>query len=224
VAQVVPSPYSLRVDRMIQRLIADGYLGQLLAIEVRVGGAFLDAESPLHWRQNADLSGLNVMSLGIWYEAVLRWVGEATHLSAMGQTFVRMRRTPDGVQRAVRVPEHLDVIAEMACGAQAHFQISSVTGLAGAPEAYLFGSQGTLRFAQDTLYGGQRGDAALDEIPIPADLEGHWRVEEEFVNAIRGKENITHTDFETGLKYMEFTEAVARSMAEGRAVSLPLLP
>jgi hypothetical protein len=47
-------------------------------------------------------------------------------------------------------------------------------------------------------------------------------VEEEFVNAIRGNEVITHTDFETGVKYMEFTEAVNRSMTTGRKISLPL--
>jgi hypothetical protein len=42
------------------------------------------------------------------------------------------------------------------------------------------------------------------------------------VNAIRGQEVITHTHFEDGVKYMEFTEAVTRSMVEGRAIALPL--
>ena len=47
-------------------------------------------------------------------------------------------------------------------------------------------------------------------------------MEEEFINAIRGKERVTHTAFEDGVKYMEFTEAVARSMASGEAIALPL--
>ena len=42
------------------------------------------------------------------------------------------------------------------------------------------------------------------------------------VNAIRGEEIITHTDFETGVKYMEFTEAVTLSMQSGTAITLPL--
>ena len=222
VAQVVPSPYTLRVDRMVQHMIADGYLGDLLAVEVLVAGVFLDPDTPLHWRHDFGLSGYNVMSLGIWYEAVLRWVGEATRVMAMGKTYVKARKDNTGVLRAIRVPEHVDVIADMACGAQAHFQISNVGGLAGAPEAYLFGSKGTLRFSQDKLYGGQRGDSVLGEIVIPAELAGHWRVEEEFVNAIRGRESVTHTSFDDGVKYMEFTEAVARSMATGTAVALPL--
>ena len=222
VVQIVPSPMTLRVDATLQRLIASGYLGDLLAIEVRVGGDFLDAAAPLHWRQDFDLSGFNIMSMGIWYEALLRWVGEATRVQAMGKTFTRMRTDDSSSLRAVRVPEHVDVVADMACGAQLHMQVSSVTGLAGAPEAFLFGSEGALRVAADTLYGGKRGGAGLQEIPIPAEEAGGWRVEEEFINAIRGQEKITHTTPLSGVKYMEFTEAVTRSMQTGQAIDLPL--
>jgi predicted dehydrogenase len=47
-----------------------------------------------------------------------------------------------------------------------------------------------------------------------------WRVEEEFVNAIRGREKVSRTTFEDGVRYMEFTEAVARSAALGQAVDV----
>jgi predicted dehydrogenase len=223
VAQVVPSPFTLRVDKTIKRLIAEGYLGDILAIEVRDGNAFLDRDAPLHWRQNMDLSGFNIMTMGIWYEALMRWVGEATHVLARGQTFARMRKDAEGVMRAARVPEHVDVIAGMACGAQAHLQFSAVTGLAGPPAAWLFGSTGTLRFSENKLWGGRRGDAQLQEIAIPEEEAGGWRVEEEFVNAIRGQEPITHTTFDDGVKYMAFTEAVARSLNSGAEVPLALL-
>lgn len=220
VVQVVPSPFTLRVDNTIKRLIAEGYLGDILAIEVRAGGTFIDRDSPLHWRQDFDLSGFNTMTLGIWYEAVMRWVGEAKRVTALGKTFVPMRRDASGNLKAVRIPDHLEVVAEMACGAIAHFQISAITGLAGGPEAWLFGSEGTLRLADGRLFGGRRGDSALTEIPVPPEEEGKWRVEEEFVNAIRGKEKIQLTTFEDGVKYMEFTEAAIRSMAEGRTVAI----
>ena len=222
IAQIVPSPMTLRVDNTIKRLIAEGYLGDVLAIEARAGGAFLDNEGPLQWRQDFDLSGLNIMSMGIWYEALIRWVGEATRIMAMGKTFVKMRPDADGVMRSVRIPEHIDVVGDLACGAQLHIQVSTVAGLAGAPEVYVFGSNGTLRFSGNKLYGGQKGDAELSEIDIPDTEVGGWRVEEEFVNAIRGNEVITHTDFDTGVKYMEFTEAVTRSMQSGTAITLPL--
>jgi predicted dehydrogenase len=218
VAQIVPSPMSLGVDKAIKRLLAEGYLGDVLVVEIRAGSSFIDPDAAMHWRQDYDLSGLNILSMGIWYEALLRWVGEATPVSAMGQVFQRMRRTADGSLKPARVPEHVDVLAQMACGAQARLTISSVTGLAGPDMATLYGSRGTLRFTGGQLYGAQRGETALQPIAVRPEEVGGWRVEEEFVNAIRGREVITHTDFETGLKYMAFTEAVARSMAENRAV------
>ena len=221
VAQVVPSPFTLRVDTTVKRLLAEGFIGKVLVVEVRVGGAFLDDDAPLHWRQNVDYSGVNIMSLGIWYEAIMRWVGEATRVTAMGQTFVKMRKDADGTLKAVRIPEHVDVIAEMACGAQLHIQISAVTGLAGEPEAFVFGTDGTLRFAANKLYGAKRGDKDLKEIKIPTKEEGCWRVEQEFIDAIRGKGSLRLTTFEDGVKYMEFTETVSQSIAEGKAVSMP---
>lgn len=220
VAQIVPSPFTLGVDKTIQRLIAEGFLGDILAIDIRAGGgAFLDPDAPLHWRQNMDLSGFNVMTMGIWYEALLRWVGEATQVTAMGKTFVKLRRDAESnTMKPARVPEHINIIADMACGAQANITVSAVSGLSEPDGAYLFGSQGTLRFTGGKLYGGKRGDKSLQEIAIPPAETGSWRVEEEFVNAIRGQETITHTTFADGVKYMLFTEAVTRSMVEGQAV------
>jgi predicted dehydrogenase len=57
---------------------------------------------------------------------------------------------------------------------------------------------------------------------IPPEEHGRWRVEEEFINAIRGREKVTRTRFEDGVRYMEFTEAVIRSAQSGQAVNLPL--
>ena len=66
------------------------------------------------------------------------------------------------------------------------------------------------------------GDPELRAITIPDHERGFWRVEEEFIGTIRGTEQLRLTDFATGLKYMQFTEAVAQSMASGSAVVLPI--
>ena len=48
---------------------------------------------------------------------------------AMSQTAVPLRLHPDtAALTGVRVPDHVDVLAEMACGAQAHMVFSAVTG------------------------------------------------------------------------------------------------
>ena len=223
VAQIVPSPFSLRVDRTIQRLIRDCWLGDVLVVDVRAGGAFIDTDITMHWRHNMDFSGLNVMTMGIWYEAMLRWVGEATSVVAKSKTFTPMRKDEQGRLMGVRIPDHIDITADLACGGQAHIQVSSVTGFGELPSATIYGSEGTLHFSGDILTGGRRGDDGLSEIEVPAHEAGGWRVEDEFISAIRGQEEITHTDFATGVKYMEFTEAVYRSRRSGAAVSLPLL-
>ena len=224
VTQVVPSPFTFKVDRTIQDLVADGYLGDLTAIEVRVTqNSFPDFRGPLHWRQDRVVSGYNILTMGIWYEALMRWVGPATEVYAMSKVVVPQRLSDDGEMMAITVPDHVDVLCTIG-GAQAHMAFSAVTGLGGAGEVWLFGAEGTLHLdgRSMTLSGGKRGDRSLSEIPIDPEKEGDWRVEEEFVNAIRGLEPVTRTSFQDGLAYMEFTEAVTRSAQARRPVSLPL--
>jgi predicted dehydrogenase len=221
VAQIVPSPMTLGVDATIQRLIAEGYLGDIISIEIRdSSGEFVDRSRPFHWRESREYSGNNIMSLGIWYEALMRWVGMATQVTAMGKTFIPMR--PGSDVQATDIPDHLDVIGTMACGAQLHMQLSTVTGVGGSKEALLFGTEGTLRFSSGKLYGAKRSKENLEELAIPDNEAGEWRVEEEFVQAIRGKEEVKLTDFATGVRYMDFVDAVTLSAGSGRSIKLPL--
>ncbi len=226
VAQVVPAPWTLEVDATIRRLIAEGWLGRVLAVDVRGTTAqFVDEGSPLHWRQDAAKSGLNVLTLGIWYESVARWIGHVRSLVAASRTFVARRPDPvTGGTVDVEVPDHVDVLAETGDGTSLRIQVSAVTGLAPSPrEAWLFGSEGTLRIDADArrLFGARRGDGELREIVVPAGERVGWRVEREFVGAIRGGEPVRFTTFADGVRYMEFTEAVAVSARTGRRVDLP---
>jgi predicted dehydrogenase len=47
-------------------------------------------------------------------------------------------------------------------------------------------------------------------------------VEADFIDSIRGLKPVTLTNFDDGVRYMEFVEAVTLSMQSGEAVSLPL--
>ena len=234
VTQIVPAPMTLETEPTLQELIASGYLGELLAVRLRVtdfhgrqdrADTFIDYDGQLHWRQDRTLSGYNVMGMGIWYEAIMRLVGPATKVMAMTKVSVHQRKDENGVMRAVSIPDHVNVLCEMACGAQADMSWSTATGLQMGLELWLFGSDATLHLNGPpikNIYGGRRGDKELSELPIADNKRGKWRVEEQFVNAIRGQETITHTPFDVGVQYMEFTEAVTRSAQSGRAISLPL--
>jgi len=223
VKQLVPAPNTLEVDATLEKLLAEGYVGDVLAVEIRANqGRFVDAEEPLHWRQDAVLSGLNVMTMGIWYEALVRWLGPARRVNALTKIAVTRRKDATGAWQEVRVPDHVEILATLGRGAVAHMRISTVTALAPPSEVWIFGTEGTLRIESDAkrLSGGRRGDKALSEISIPAERRIGWRVEEEFVNAIRGREKVSRTTFEDGVRYMEFTEAVWKSAAGGQAIDV----
>jgi predicted dehydrogenase len=224
VAQLVPAPHTLELDRALRRLLAEGYAGQVHAVEVQATqqARFADLGDTLHWRQDIRLSGNNVLNMGIWYEAMMRWLGPARRVMAMTKVAVPRRKDATGAWHEVKVPDHVDILVAFASGAVGHLRFSALTALAPPPEAWIYGSEGTLRIEPDAkrLSGGRRGDTKLAEIPIPAAERIGWRVEEEFVNAIRGREKVTHTTFEDGVRYMEFTDAVARSAATGQAVDV----
>ena len=222
VTQVVPAAMTLGMDATICRHIAGGYVGDVLAVEHLGGGGFIDREAPAMWRDSAVYSGLNIGSLGITYETIMRWVGPATRVAAIGKTFVATRRDDAGVAQAMQLPDHLEVLADMACGATLHLQLSSVMGH-GMAGTTIYGSEGTLRIAGGQLLGARRDDDALAPLPVPAAkprpgelMPPGWRVEEEFCAAIRGEGAVERNTFEIGVQYMAFTEAVHRSMAEGR--------
>src|SRR3989442_10301106 len=184
IAQLVPAPNTLEVDSTLQALLAEGYVGEVLAVEIQANQArFVDPHEPLHWRQDAALSGLNVMTMGIWYEALMRWLGAARRVTAMTKIAVSRRKDPTGAWQDVRVPDHVDILATLGGGlatlgggAVAHLRFSTVTALAPPSEVWIFGTEGTLRIEADAkrLSGGRRGDKELREIPIPAERRIGW--------------------------------------------------
>ncbi len=222
VTQVVPSPFTLHVDRTIQRMISEGFLGEPIAVEMYLpGDGFADTEAPITWRQDTALSGANIMGLGIWYEALMRWLGTASHVYAHAKTVVAARPNPQtGRQQPVTVPDHIDVVGELGCGAQLHILMSTVIGHAGTPVVHLFGTEGTLCFRENRLWAGSRTDQAPVAVEIPEHETDGWRVEDEFVGAIRGTESIRLTTFDDGVRYMAFTEAVQESITRRSEVAV----
>jgi predicted dehydrogenase len=220
VAMVVPSPFSLWADRTIDRLLREGAVGQLRSVRV------LWSEPPrpgpaLHWRQRVELSGSNVMSLGIVYEAMARWLGQAVAVQAIAHVFDPVRERPDGSRAPVSVPDHLCLVAEFPGPVLATLEMSVGTGLERRV-VHLRGTGGVLRLDLTTPRIELATDAAEGYRPVavrPGD-EGGWRVEQEFVDAIRGEGEVRLTDFASGAAYMAFTDAVSRSALEGRRIPL----
>ena len=159
----------------------------------------------------------------------MRWVGPASTVTALAQRVVRHRMDAEGRRVAMEIPDHIDVLCRMAQGGQMRCSVSTVIGLAPPTSVAVYGTEGTLKIVEGgaggtapVLWGGRRRNKRLRRIAVPPEKAGGWRVEEEFVNAVRGFEPVTHTDFVTAVKYMEWTDAVNLSARTGETVRLPL--
>ena len=107
---------------------------------------------------------------------------------------------------------------------------SGVARLGDGPNAIeVYGSEGSLRYEAGSdapgsgrILAAKRDEPQLREIEVPQGEARSWTVEADFVAAVRAGRPDPEPSFLDGLKYMEFTEAVFMSAAEGRAVTLPL--
>ena len=143
---------------------------------------------------------------------------------ATTQTFTPARLNEEtGQQEPVGTPASVQVITELPCGAHGIYHMSGVIHHGPGPQIHLYGSEGTLKYAmapENKLYFGASGDPQMTEVHIPEDLVCDWRVEEEFIHAIRGTEEVEFNDFAKGVRYMEFTKAVEESALTGEAVGV----
>jgi predicted dehydrogenase len=231
VAQVVPSPFGLKGHRVMRELIDGGFLGTLREVRVHAfGPALADPDVPLSWRQDALLSGYNMLALGIVHETLLRWAPPPVRVLAQAHAHIPTRIVPQGgVRRPVGTPDSVQVLAVLENDARATYHLSAVTPFGEAMGILLYGTEGTIHYdlhADRIRAAGRAFDspvgAPLRDVPIPAEKAGGWAVEADFIAAIRAGRPIEFTTFETGVAYMEFTEAVARSAETGAAVDLPL--
>lgn len=233
VTQVVPSPFGLAGHDVVRDLMGQGFLGELREVQVHgLQASLANAAAPLSWRQDAGLSGFNMLTLGIVHETLLRWAPPPVRVLAQVHAHIPARIDPTGgVLRDVGTPDSVQVLAILEGGARATYHFSGVVPYGQSASIRLFGTEGALAYdlMQDRLFGtsGRERNEPLSErdwpeIPIPPERRRVWSVEADFVRAIREGTPIRFTDFATGVAYMEFTEAVARSAQTGSPIDLPL--
>ncbi|MGH7226999.1 MAG: Gfo/Idh/MocA family protein, partial [Gemmataceae bacterium] len=146
VCQIVPSPFGLKGDVVVRELIQEGFLGQLREVHVSSrNGALADPAAPLSWRQDAALSGVNMLALGIVHETLLRWTPPPLRVLAQAHAFVPERIDPEsGVRRPVGTPDSVQVLTVLKNGARASYHLSGVTPFGQGAGIHLYGSDGVL--------------------------------------------------------------------------------
>jgi predicted dehydrogenase len=219
VTMLCPPPHGMRGGRFFQKLLRDGYAGELWHFRLTaVNGQFSDPLAPPHWRQRTELSGINTLTVGIYAEVIQRWLGSPRRLHAQMKVSVPKR---DGY--VVHIPDVVQVFGQWPNGLAGLLEWSAVAQFPPDETLTIYGRDGTLvyNFTRDQILGGRRGDKELSILAVPPEFETPWTVEKDFVEAVV---NGGHPEpsFETGVRYMEFTEAVQLSARGGHAVELPL--
>jgi predicted dehydrogenase len=224
ICQLVPSSTGYSIDRAMQSLLASDLLGDVLSVEVqRLQRGFANFNGEFDWRHNPEFSGLNVLNVGAIYELMMRWLGPGNRVLGKTRVHIPTRLDEQGTSHTATIPDHVEVLYELGNGAPVRMKFSETTGLSRGNDTWIFGSEGTIHLDNAmNIFVGRRGDRELAAYPNPPEGQARHRVEEEFVNAIRGIEPVTQNTFEIGVRYMEWTEAIYRSAESGAVVNLPL--
>ncbi len=216
IAQIVPAPFTLPVDDQIKTLVQTK-LGQVRRVRVEL--SMKDDGNPMPqrtWRRNRSFSGNNIMTVGIWYETLMRWLGPARWVQAALHTHRPVGIDPEsGQQVPIDVPDHVEVLGELACGGTLSLSASCIATPVNRNLIRIEGDGGVLEYVNDQASFTPTGGTT--QVIEPESGKG-WRVEAEFIGAIRGTEKIRFTDLDTALAYMRFTDALHDSHRLGQRV------
>src|SRR6266481_511073 len=219
VTMLCPPPMGMRADLLVKKILAENYIGRLHHVRLQsFTSNYLDPNAPPHWRQRIEISGLNVLTLGIYVEVLQRWLGDISGVFGRGKMVDPVRQGYE-----VIIPDLLTVLCVFENGAEGVLEFSGIDALAPSDRLEIYGSAGTLTydFGSDIVQTGKLGDRALHNVDLAPELEGEWRVEEDFLAAVKSKGRVRpRPNFEEGVRYMRVVQAVADSRARNEWVAI----
>ena len=205
----------------MRRLIHDeNYIGDIL--EVRAV-SFYEAPPEIgKWTGDPEIWGANTMLLGILAEVLYRWIDPVTAVTAISSEDPQC------------VPRTLGVVANLQGGGTASFHLSSRVANGPGNSIEIYGTRGELKYqmlsekpggvvTEEEIFGRTEGETDMHPIEIPLAEMRDRTMDVEFIEAIRHGTPVA-PDFAEGVRYMEFSEAVAQSLYEGRTISMPPEP
>jgi len=219
VHMICPPPMRMPFEPFIRDVLAKGRLGPITAVRlVSVGPGNLDRDS-FTWREDVEMSGRQVLAMGIYAETLHAIVGAYESLTA--QTAIVINRKGG---HEVKIPQVVTISGRLAGGALATEIHSGLVADKTTPqdELTIWGLEGTLRYAFGDSIEMAAAGAPLQAVDVPAALQRGWCVEEDFINAVRAADSgaswSVSPDFEEGLAYMRKVEAVHLSAERGEAI------
>src|SRR5439155_23198167 len=132
--------FGLKGDAVMREALAAGFLGDLREVQVTgLNAALADAATPLSWRQDVNLSGFNMLTLGIVHETLLRWAPPPVRVQAQVHAHIPSRIDPQsGVRRAVGTPDSVQIMAVLEGGARATYHFSGAASFGQSMSIHLY--------------------------------------------------------------------------------------
>ncbi|MEX0887738.1 MAG: Gfo/Idh/MocA family oxidoreductase [Phycisphaeraceae bacterium] len=222
VAMTCPPPHRMPWEPWIRRQLEAGILGELRNVQLQsISGANL---GPITFRERVELSGKQILQVGIWAETLIAWLGEYETLAAVTATPIRTKRDDAGQPYTIAIPQIVHVHGRLANGAAITELHTGVSLHGHTNHVLLEGSEATLRVdAMQRVLLGKPGEE-LAEVDVPTELQRDWQVEQDFIDAVRaarrGASWQVDPDFHEALRYMRKVEAIHRSDETGQRVRL----
>ncbi len=223
--------------RWFEELIKEGYVGKpyQLSITQFLGGPADPASRPFGWTAEASKGGGYFGGMGSHLIDCIRNIfGEIDGIYGQGDHPIKLRHDPaTGKMREQDADEYFTFVFRLRDGVLGLATLGTVGRFGPGLRIEAYGSKGTLFLEGDRVVrGAQEGDKALQELPVPQRLLSPKEYPDArlwpFMNligllaqSIRERREISPT-FYDGVKHMEGLEAIRRSHATGRWVSLPL--
>lgn len=219
VTMLCPPPFGMRADLLVEKLLAENFIGTPHGVRLQsFTGAYLNPEAPAHWRQKIEISGLNVLTLGIYVEVLQRWLGNIAGVFARGKILNAERR---GYH--VIIPDMLNVLCVFENGAEGVLEFSGVHAGAPGDRLRIYGDRGALvyDFTNERLRSIKYGGRKMEDVDVPPELVTEWRVEDDFISAVKSKGRVRpRPSFEDGVRYMRVVQAVADSRDRNEWVAI----
>ncbi|MEI6351203.1 MAG: Gfo/Idh/MocA family oxidoreductase [Verrucomicrobiota bacterium] len=219
VTMLCPPPHGLHGDLLMRKILEEKLIGRPQHLRLQsLSSAFLDPSKPAHWRQRIEISGVNVLTLGIYVEVLQRWLGPIRAVTARAKTVHRVR-----CRYEVKIPDVVHVLAEFENGVEGVFEFSGVAAFPPPDTLEIYGDRGSIRydFASDVITAGLVGEESAQPLEVPMELQREWTIERDFIAAVKnpGAPRPSPT-FEEGVAYMRVVQAVADSVAGHKRVEI----
>ena len=221
-------------------LVREGYIGEVLTANLSTVTQAQLQRGPGRIWQGVRANGANTLTItgGHAIDALCAVLGEFAEVSARVSTRIPEWRTPEGKSVPVDAPDSINVIGRMVSGAEVSINVAAVPSNPGGNRMEIHGREGALVIRADgslnigpsQVYTG-KGKDPLAPMPVPSKYTiapadtpagGPANVAHAYArmaDALRAGRSFD-IDFDLAVQRHKLIDAIERSSASGRSISL----